>query len=215
VLVVAPQDLTLLPGGVVNAASFTPGIAPGGLFSIFGSGLSGPGSSTTVAINGSTATVVASTPFQTNAQVPADLAPGSYTLQVQSPFGLASQTVQVSANAPAIFLAGSATQGAVVNPDGSINSNLQPVTRGQTVVIYATGLGTVSRQGSFSVVTAPVSAVLAGTPLTPSFAGLTAGFIGLYQVNVLIPTNTPPGLDLPMLLRQAGTDGNAVNLSVQ
>jgi len=69
--------------------------------------------------------------FKINAVVPQDLAPGSYTLQVQSPFGMASQTVQIVANAAAIFLLGTATQGAVVNQDGSINSNLKPVVRSQ------------------------------------------------------------------------------------
>jgi uncharacterized protein (TIGR03437 family) len=200
---------------VVNAASFTPGIAPGGIFSIFGSGLAGAGVNSSVAINGAAAQVLVATPFQINAVLPQDLAPGSYTLQVQSPFGLASQAVDVVANAPAIFLLGDQTQGAVVNQDGSINSNLEPVVRGQFVTIYATGLGTVTRQGSLSVVTTAVSAVLSGVELKPSFAGLAPGFVGLYQVNVPIPATTPPGLDLPLLLRQGGVDGNSINVSVQ
>jgi len=159
--------------------------------------------------------VLGATPFQINAVIPQDLAPGSYSLQVQSPFGLVSQTMQVVPDAPAIFLLGSQTQGAVVNQDGSINSTLKPAVRSQVVTIYATGMGTVTRQGNFSVVTAPVSAVLAGVELKPSFAGLTPGFVGLYQVNLPIPAATPPGLDLPVLLRQAGVVGNTVSLSVQ
>ena len=66
-----------------------------------------------------------------------------------------------------------------------------------------------------STVTATVTAVLAGTELRPSFAGLAPGFIGLYQVNLPIPPTTPPGLDLPLLLRQGGVDGNTVSVSVQ
>ena len=44
-LVVAPQDAGIHADGVVNAATFTEGIAPGGLMSIFGTGLAwaGPG----------------------------------------------------------------------------------------------------------------------------------------------------------------------------
>jgi uncharacterized protein (TIGR03437 family) len=215
ILAIAPQTLTVLSTGVVNTANFTAPIAPGGLFTIFGGGFSGAVGGTTVAINGETAQVVSSTPFQVNGQVPADLPPGSYTLQIQSPFGQASQNVQVLANAPAIFLLGSSTQGAIRNQDNSINSDTNPISRGQAVVIYATGLGTVAPQGNQSVVTAPVSVVLAGNPITPTFAGLSVGLIGVYQVNVTIPVNTPPGLDLPLLLRQGSVDGNTVNLSVQ
>jgi uncharacterized protein (TIGR03437 family) len=215
VLAIAPQTLTVLSTGVVNTANFTPPIAPGGLFTVFGGGFSGASGGTTVAINGETAPVVSSTPFQVNGQVPADLQPGSYSLQLQSPFGQASQNVQVLANAPAIFLLGASTQGAIRNQDNSINSDTNPISRGQAVVIYATGLGTVAPQGNQSVVTTPVSVVLAGDPITPTFAGLSAGLIGVYQVNVTIPVNTPPGLDLPLLLRQGNVDGNTVSLSVQ
>ena len=214
-LQIAPQDLTVLADGILNAASFTPAIAPGGLFSIFGSGLAGADSSTAVSINGTAAPVVAATPFQINAQAPPELAPGSYVLQVQSPFGTASANIALLANAPSIFAVGAGAAAAIVNQDGVLNSNTHPALRGQVVTIYATGLGTTTRQGSFSVVTAPVAAVLAGAELNPTFAGLTAGFIGLYQVNLPIPAGTPPGLDLPLLLRQGGQDGNVVYISVQ
>jgi uncharacterized protein (TIGR03437 family) len=192
-----------------------PGIAPGGLFTIRGSGLGAAGSSSSVTINGETAPVTYTSPFQINAQVPSDVAPGSYILQVQSPFGLASQQVAVAANAPGIFLLGSATQGAVVNPGNSINSDTNPVTRGQQITIYVTGLGTVTEQGNLAVTTTPVSVIVAGAQLNPTFAGLSSGIIGLYQVNVVIPAATPPGLDLPLSLAQGGATSNSVALSVQ
>jgi uncharacterized protein (TIGR03437 family) len=214
-LAISPQDLTVLAGGVLNAASFTPAIAPGGLFSIFGSGLSGAGGASSVTVNGLAAQILAATPFQINAQIPPELPPGSYNLQVQSPFGSASQTVQVVAHAPAIFLIGASSQPAIVNPDGTLNSNTQPATRGQVVTLYATGLGAVTRQGNLSVVDTAVTGVLAGAELRPSFAGLAPGFIGLYQINLLIPLTTAPGLDLPLLLRQGGEEGNIVYFSVQ
>jgi uncharacterized protein (TIGR03437 family) len=216
VLAIAPQDLTILSsGGIVNGASFTPGIAPGGLFAIFGGGLAGAGVDTSVTIKGEAAQLSLASAFQVTGLVPADLGPGTYDLQVQSPFGLVTQSVDIAANAPAIFLMGNLPQGAVVNEDGSQNSDLNPAVRGHVVTIYATGLGTVTQQGDSSVVTMPVSVVVAGAELTPSFAGLAAGLIGVYQVSLPIPGGTPPGLDLPLLLRQGGADSNSVNFSVQ
>src|SRR5262249_50871431 len=155
-----------------------------------------------VTIQGETAQITMASPFQINAVVPFDLAPGSYDLQIQSPFGLVTQSVDIAANAPAIFLKDDVTQGAVVNQDGSPNSNLKPAVRSQIVNIYATGLGAVTQQGNFSVVASPVSVVVAGSELNPSFAGLAPGLSGVYQINVTIPGDTPPGLDLPLLLRQ-------------
>ena len=42
-LAVGPQDVSFTAGAVVNAATFTSGIAPGGIMAIFGTGLSAPG----------------------------------------------------------------------------------------------------------------------------------------------------------------------------
>ena len=45
-LAVVPQDIAFTAGAVVNAATFTPGIAPGGIMAIFGIGLAGAGRAT-------------------------------------------------------------------------------------------------------------------------------------------------------------------------
>jgi hypothetical protein len=55
-----------LSGSTVNAASFAPAIAPGGLVSIFGTGPSGAGNPTIASIGGHPATVLLATPFQIN-----------------------------------------------------------------------------------------------------------------------------------------------------
>ena len=51
-LTLAPQDVSFTAASVVNGATFAPGIAPGGVVSIFGTGLSGPGKTTTVDMDG-------------------------------------------------------------------------------------------------------------------------------------------------------------------
>src|SRR5262249_53758664 len=77
---VAPRT-SMIPGAVLSAASFTNRVAPGGLISILGAGLSGSGR-TTVQINGANARVIVATPSQVNAQIPTAAAPGSAQLSV-------------------------------------------------------------------------------------------------------------------------------------
>jgi len=217
-LVIAPQQATFTVAGVVNAATFTSGIAPGGLFSIFGSGMaSSVGSSgvTTVDFDGIPATVIAAMPFQVNAEVPPALTPGAHVLNLHSPFGTASQTVTVSALAPVIFLLGDGVTGAVENQDYTLNTLTNPLMRGQTLMVYATGLGGVTADESgLSTVNTPVTALVNGVELPVSYAGL-SGFAGLYQVNVPIPVSTPPGSGILLTLKQGGQISNPVNITIQ
>jgi len=60
-----------------------------------------------------------------------------------------------------------------------------------------------------------VTAVLGESELQVAFAGLAPGIIGVYQVNIPLPPQTPPGLNLELRLRQQGTDSNAVPVSIQ
>ena len=154
-LVLAPQAAAIDAGGVVNAASFTSGIAPGGMMAIFGSGLAGSAAATTVDMDGTAATVIAASPFQVNAQVPASIAPGTHILRIVSPFGTARQPVTVSTVAPAIFLVGNPASGAVENQNYTLNSPTNPLPRGQALAVYATGLGAVNKSGSYFTVSSP------------------------------------------------------------
>jgi uncharacterized protein (TIGR03437 family) len=51
--------------------------------------------------------------------------------------------------------------------------------------------------------------------IDPADAVLTPAFIGLYQVDLSVPAATPPGIDLPLLLRQPGGDSNTVFVAIQ
>jgi uncharacterized protein (TIGR03437 family) len=214
-LVVVPLAAGISANGIVNAASFTPGIAPGGIMAIFGQGLAGAGTATAVDVDGVASTVFSASDFQVNALVPAALAPGNHTVQVRSAYGSAQQTVVVAALAPAIFLVGNPAVGAVVNQDGTLNATTNPVARGQYVTIYATGLGAVAAQGKLSVAETTVTVVINSTELPVAFAGLAPGFAGLYQVNVQIPTGLAPGLGIPLTLKQGEILSNVVNISLQ
>jgi len=212
-LTVAPQAASFADDGIVNGATFSPGIAPGGVVTIFGTGLAGPATATTLDFDGTPATVLLASPFQVNAVVPPGISPGNHTVHVVSAFGAAQQTVAVAAAAPAIFQIG--RLGAITNQDGALNSPSNPLPRGQALVIYCTGLGVTASQGQLQSVVTPVSVVLNGQTLKPSFAGQTPGFPGLYQVNVVVPANTPPGLGGTLALQQGGITSNVVNVAVQ
>ena len=209
-----PLKLSLATAGVVNAATFTPAIAPGGLAAVFGKGLTGSDGATAIDIDNISANVVGSTPFQANFALRPDLEPGTHTLRVRSSLGSAELALDVKPVAPAIFVL-TPTQGAVVNQDGRLNNSLSPVRRGQVLILFATGLGAVNADGALARTREPVTVVLNGTELTAAFAGLAPGYAGLYQVNILIPAEQAPGLDVPLSLRQAGVDSNPVFVSIQ
>ncbi|MEO7143268.1 MAG: hypothetical protein ABI165_07155 [Bryobacteraceae bacterium] len=211
---IAPLAVSVSASGVVNAASFTADLAPGGFAAVYGSGFVQAGAPVTVQVNGVSAPVVASSPFQLNVAIPAGIAPGMATLQVASSTGSSSQSIQLLANAPEIFSV-ALGQAAIVNQDNSLNTTANPAARGSVIVIYATGLGAVTEQGGLSPAAQPVTVVLGSAGLPVAYAGLTPGFVGLYQINLFIPSGTPPDLTIPLYLMQAGAASKPVSVSIQ
>jgi len=133
-------------------------------------------------------------------------------------YGASEQLVEVRATAPAIYLVSNdltRSRGVITNQDGTVNAPLTPGKRGQTLTIYCTGLGAVSPQGDLFAAQAPLTVVLNKVEIQPTFAGLVPTEIALYQVKLTIPEATPPGIDLPVLLRQAGGDSNTAFVAVQ
>jgi uncharacterized protein (TIGR03437 family) len=209
-----PLDVTIAAGGILNAASFTAAIAPGGLVSVFGAGFGRDPKSVAVDFGGTPAAVVAALPFQLNVQVPAGLAPGPATVHVSAGAGDAREDTTVSANAPALFvLAGG--QGAVLNRDNSVNGPSNPARRGDYIVAFGTGFGTVASDGSLMRTQTPVTATLGGVNAPVLFSGLAPGFVGLYQINVSLPASMPPGLTLPFSVQQGNIASNTVQVAVQ
>jgi uncharacterized protein (TIGR03437 family) len=221
-LAVTAPSVAFTTASVLNAASFQPGLSPGGIFSIFGTGLASSSGSpaTSILIGGLPTTILLATPFQINAQVPAAAAAGNTTLQVNSPYGSAVQTVSIQPTAPGIFIVGTASDGvsllgAIVNQNGVLNGPASPATRGSTITIYGTGLGATSVKSGLSYTVANPTAVLSGTTLPVQFSGLTPGFVGLYQINLMIPAATPPGLLLPLSIQAGTVFSNSVVVAVQ
>ena len=144
--------------GIVNGASFAPGLAPNTIVSIFGTNLSWdtralqssdlaggvmPTSLANVEVyfEGWPAYLYYVSPLQINFLVPSDLLPGTFQFWVdrQGTRGpIVSVTLQNAA--PAMFQLPS---GAVIatHPDGSLVSSDSPAAAGGIVTLWATGLG--------------------------------------------------------------------------
>jgi uncharacterized protein (TIGR03437 family) len=100
----------------------------------------------------------------------------------------------------------------------------RPVNRGETVVVYCTGLGPVAAQpltGSASAASAGATtgtlptATIGGVAATVSFSGLAPTLVGVYQVNIIVPTDTPVSDAVPLVLSIGGLDSNKVTIAVR
>jgi uncharacterized protein (TIGR03437 family) len=213
-----PEPLTIT--SITDAAVFGANLSPGELFSIFGTGFMPDGlTPPAVTVNGESVSLLASLPFQINAPLPPDLTPGDAVVQIANALGTVSQTVNIGISSPAIFVLGAnpsgGQQGAIVNQDGTINSAALPAVRGQSISIYCTGLGATSLQTSPPQTLRPVTAIVNGTTLNPTYAGVAPGFVGLYQVNVQLPAAVFPALSSSLQLEQNGRVSNGVAFALQ
>ncbi len=212
----------LNPTGIVNAASYSPftaGVSDGEYLAIFGNNLApGPASAPTlplptilngvqVTINGSYVPINYVSPGQLDVVVPLGNTFSLAQIQVINN-GVASNLVTelVNPTTPGVFTSSYGLGYAIVeHANGSLVSPTSPAQPGETVVTYASGLGTVYPtvpDGSaapgdpLSVTSNTITVNISGiqAPVTAySFTGLAPGFAGLYQVNVTIPSTAAAG----------------------
>lgn len=180
---------------------------------------------------------------QINFEVPINAQQGAGTLQVVSN-GISGNIISVTIAAavprilqlPPNVIAG--PYGIIQNSDYSLaipataGIASHPATIGETLLIYAIGFGptnpvvasgTASPSGPLAYVTnhpkvcfvAPDPFDPAGLCVTPSFAGLAPTFVGLYQINVAVPTGSPTGALVPIYITTDAGETNVVNIAVQ
>jgi hypothetical protein len=132
--------------------------------------------------------------------------------------------VNVGDAQPGLFTSDASGKGpaAATLADSSLLTATNPATRGNVVVLYATGLGRVAPAATTGVgVTAaancvnPVTVTIAGRTVTPDYAGLTPGYPGLYQINVRIPADLAATGNVPLKVTAAGIDSNSVTIAVR
>jgi uncharacterized protein (TIGR03437 family) len=225
--------------GVVDSASFAPVVAPGGLATIFGYNLAdtsvratgvplaGSLGGTEVTIGVLPAPLLYVSRSQINFQVPWELAGQSETTVVVTTAAGKSSTVRVnlSAIAPAIFTANGsgAGQGDVFTVQFQYAAAATPATRGKYVVIYSTGLGAVANQPATGATVSDASATAVETPTvtiggvqaSTNFAGLAPGYVGVYQINALVPATITPGAAVGLSLSSGGMSSKTVTIAVQ
>lgn len=205
--------LFLNPAGVVSGASLTTAngpISPGEFITLFTS--AGPKAETVakppypttlggvrVTVNSVAAPLYFVGPNQINLLVPYATT-GTKATIVLTNNGMTSNSVDVplAATAPGVFsLDQSGTgPGAVLHSDFSLVHDMSPARRGETVLIFLTGLGavtpgvtdgTAAGSNPLSSTDAKISVLVAGKTSPVVFAGLAPGFPGLYQINATVP----------------------------
>ena len=190
----------------VSAASFTPGLSPGGIAAGFGTRLSTREESTstrplptslagtTVKVNGQLAPLFYVSAMQVNYLIPPDSPLGNLQVIVTSGDGtISTGTVQVNDVAPAIFTANSSGSGLPsaylvrVLANGSQGNepvDARPIDPGPAgdrifLVLYLTGVRRAAA-GATKV-------IIAANELNPTFVGESPDYIGLDQINVELP----------------------------
>jgi uncharacterized protein (TIGR03437 family) len=224
---------TVTAQGVVHAASAQGGvpIAPGGLITIYGQNLAdGVGQSnglplpeqlngTQVLLGNQRLPILYTNPGQLNVQVPYGVPVNTqYQLTVQRGDVLSvPQPLIVAQAQPGIFTVNQqgTGQGSIVRSDGvTLAQPGTPASIGETVVIYCTGLGTVTPtvpEGvpapippPLSKTDNPVTVTIGGEVATVNFSGLTPGNPGLYQINAVVPSGIVTGDAVPVVISVAG-----------
>lgn len=220
----------LADGGLVNAASFQgAALAPGSLVSLFGERLSsGTAAATTlplpaelgavsVHINGRAAPLLFVSPAQINLQIPWEVATGSASVTALAN-GLLGNAITASIGdaSPGVFVA--------VRPDGSPITAARPVTGGEVLIVYANGLGPVDQlqvtgqaapSSPLASTREPPRVTVGGTPAEILFAGLTPGFVGLYQINIRLASGIPAGAATPLVVSIGGQTAPAVSIATR
>jgi len=106
--------------------------------------------------------------------------------------------------------------------DGSLVNSTSPAKPGEYLVMYLVGLGATnpSVDSGFATpasplhpTTLPVTVTVGSEPSTVLFAGLTPGFVGLYQIDFQVPTGAASG-DLEVDVTQNGVAANPTKLPV-
>ncbi|HTS51489.1 MAG TPA: IPT/TIG domain-containing protein [Bryobacteraceae bacterium] len=218
---------------VVNSASYTPQISPGSLATLFGTHLAGslttasaplPKSlaDVSITVNGRPAPILAVTSTQVNFQVPWETLPGSAQVVVNINGSAGNTlTVPVLAAAPGIFSDASG-RAVAQNSDYSLNTASNPIKAGGTIIAYLTGSGPVNVAMSDGVAASPspapramsqTSATIGSLPAEVSFVGLAPGFVGLTQMNIVVPTGLASG-DYPLSVTIGGQTSNSGIVSV-
>jgi uncharacterized protein (TIGR03437 family) len=234
---VAPGDIVVVKGEQFSFAAAANGYVPASQVPL-PTNLGG----VSVSVNGENAPLFYAFYGQIAFEMPWDIAPGTALVTVTNSGGAVSNlaSVPVATRAPGILLINGGPYPVITNAlDGSFpfavgafpGLNTHPVRAGDILTIWAIGLGPTSPAALTGqpppfpplawLLDVPKIAFTAGSinisPVyaTPSFAGLSSQYTGLYQVNVTVPQGCPTGTAYVRMGFADSTFSNAVPIAVQ
>ncbi|HTS30742.1 MAG TPA: IPT/TIG domain-containing protein [Bryobacteraceae bacterium] len=222
---VAPGSLVSIFGTNLASTTAAAGTVP------LSTTLSGVG----VTVNNIAAPIQFISAGQINIQLPWEVTPSATSAQVvvtrDDGMISAPANVTVAASAPAIFSIGG--QAIALNSDGSLAAPAggipgiatHPAKIGDPggLAILATGLGAVDQpivDGANSAdmtrnALTPVTVMIGGVAAQVTFSGLSPQFVGINQINVIIPPGTPTGNAVTLQIQVNGTiNSNPVSIAV-
>jgi uncharacterized protein (TIGR03437 family) len=161
------------------------------------------GTGVRVLINQIFADVYYVSPGQVNVLIPPSLIAGPATVQLIND-GLAGPpvTITLAPSAPVLFQS-DATTAIATHGNGPLVTAALPSQRGEIVVLYATGLGPtlpaaipnqIPQAAAWIVDRVDFRVMLNGADVDHGniqYAGVTPGFAGLFQINLLLPPDAP------------------------
>lgn len=224
---------------ITSAADGTAAVASGELISIYGQNMSSasvgavglPLSSllgnSCLGVNGSPIPLLYVSPSQINAELPFNLV-GNATLSVHTPGGTSNNFLfTIQPTAPSVFLTGVAgpeTGLATIFRDDNnqLVTPTNPLHPNDRVTIYLTGMGQTTPPGQagrpapfspLAIAAVQPTLTLGGAALLVTYAGLSPGEVGVYQINATVPSVVPGGLSVPLAISQ-GSGGTTLNVRV-
>ena len=222
-----PQITRVLPAA---ANVFPLSLAPGMFVAIYGQSLAAETaqasslpfptqlSDAVVSFNGTAIPLSYASAGQINAVIPDD-ATGLATLLVSNGSGKRTVNVFVEPAVPAIFtLDGSGTgPAAAINAtnNGVVSTN-NPLHAGDYVELYATGLGATTTQNGLDYANLQPTVTIGGQDCRVTYAGRAPGYMGLDQINCVVPAVPPIPVGALVVIVTSGTrSSNAATLAVE
>lgn len=197
--------------GVVDSATFQPGVAPGSLATIFGRGfvaatrnIAADGTvelaGLTVSVNGISAPLLmagySGEMEQVNVQIPFEVLPGVADVEIRNAAGQSSRVggIPIYPVHPRIFTGG------IVHIDGPAVTPENPAKPGGLLSIYLTGGGAIAAATGIPgpipppALELPTRVSVDGEQGRVLFAGYAPNWIGVYQINLEIPQISGRGM---------------------
>ncbi len=198
------------------AANFPLELAPRMIVALYGTDLA----SSTVSIGSTPLTLDYVSATQIDAVLPSN-ASGLTALTVENADGQNTLNVYLDAAAPAIFTqnsSGSGPASALKASDQSLVTASNPLSPGDTVEIFATGLGATMPSNGYEVAVQQPTVTVGGVNCPVVFAGAAPNYEGLDQINCTIPSGAlifdPASSSVPVVITSGTRTSNTATLAI-